>query len=280
MRTWRIVAVCCIALLAISVQAKMTQEEFNAFKAGFESMMKQRSQIKAGDDLTALTCSFNGYDFSSLQRSTDFKVVDGTFTYRVNPCGITNQPGDCQSQKGTICQKDNNGDDEFTLAAWSEPAPVWSMRNGEVVAEFQNGPKTCYDESTGNWVSRDVNLHFYCSPDEGNFLIKNIPGTCIYDLKFPTPIACGGGGAGEKGISGGTVFLIIVLVSVFLYVVIGCIYNVKKNLMPVSEACPHKTFWLSIPGLVKDGCVFTWGKLRSLCGKTQTTSSGEYETTI
>ena len=31
------------------------------------------------------------------------------------------------------------------------------------------------------------------------------------------------------------------------------------------EAIPNIEFWRSLPGLIKDGCVFSWSKITGLC---------------
>ena len=43
----------------------------------------------------------------------------------------------------------------------------------------------------------------------------------------------------------------------------GYLYNVKRNGLSGSEAIPNHGFWTALPGLIKDGCGFTWAKLRS-----------------
>jgi len=81
---------------------------------------------------------------------------------------------------------------------------------------------------------------------------------------------CNRASASSK-ISGGTIFLIVLLVSSFVYIVVGCIYNHRKGAAGM-EKCPNFGFWRDVPGLVKDGFAYTWAKLRGCCRKS------EYET--
>jgi len=77
------------------------------------------------------------------------------------------------------------------------------------------------------------------------------------------------GGSSDSGISGGWIFIIIVVVSVFVYVVSGCIYKRhKKGTTGMKESCPNVDFWSDVPSLAKGGCLFTYRKLKGCCGKT------------
>jgi len=87
----------------------------------------------------------------------------------------------------------------------------------------------------------------------------------------------GGGGGGGGGVSGGGAFLIVLTIVGVLYVVIGCIYNrQRKGTQGMRESCPQNEFWFSLPGLVKDGCLYTKAKTLSLCGK-KGTNYGELD---
>jgi hypothetical protein len=81
----------------------------------------------------------------------------------------------------------------------------------------------------------------------------------------------GGGG----GLSGGWIFCIILFVTVPVYFAVGCGLNYHKGSRSCGELTPNYAFWSAIPALMKDGAVFTWRKLRGLCGAK---STGTYET--
>jgi hypothetical protein len=59
-----------------------------------------------------------------------------------------------------------------------------------------------------------------------------------------------------------TAFLVIFCVVTFLYCGVGCFLNVQAG-TNLTEACPHRSSWCNLPGLVKDGCVFF---MQLLCG--------------
>jgi hypothetical protein len=60
----------------------------------------------------------------------------------------------------------------------------------------------------------------------------------------------------KKGLSGGSVCLIILTVAVFVYLVGGCLYNHFIKGRSGSAMIPNHTFWGNLPGLLVDGFRF------------------------
>ncbi len=281
-----VAVIAVLAVVAIATNPPIDQETFDAFTKGFELAMK-RPNIRTNETFGAIAdpnagapaCSFNGIDFSELTSTTDYigkDPVNPGNSYWMNMCAISNKGGDCADKNGMICQANAEGK-QFTLATWTDAghSPEWSITADNEVALFlRNGPADCFKFPES--VARNTTVFFYCgNPD--NFVVSEYPDAlCVYTMKFPTPILCPGHGGKKGGMSGGTIFLIIVIVVTFVYIVGGCIWNWKRNEKRGMEACPHRTFWCAIPGYTKDGCMFTWGKIRGLCSGTKTTSSGQY----
>lgn len=91
---------------------------------------------------------------------------------------------------------------------------------------------------------------------------------------FTVVIGTGGPG-GEGGMSGGTIVLIILIVVIPVYIIGGCIFMRKqRGTSTMAESCPHNEFWFALPGLVKDGCLFTVGKIKGLGGGGRGTADG------
>lgn len=57
--------------------------------------------------------------------------------------------------------------------------------------------------------------------------------------------------------SGGSVFLIIVLVFTIVYVAGGIAYNKFVKGLTGAQTCPNLGFWMAIPGLVNAGVRFS-----------------------
>jgi len=90
--------------------------------------------------------------------------------------------------------------------------------------------------------------------------LRNSPGA-IAGLKVDTPFP-GSTSALLKPLGGGTIFLIILFVGLASYFFIGTIWNVMKNNQSGTDAIPQKEFWVSIPGLIKDGFGWTMTKIK------------------
>jgi len=77
------------------------------------------------------------------------------------------------------------------------------------------------------------------------------------------------GGSGKKsGVSGGTVFLILLLIGAFLYITIGMLFNkYKRGTTGFQETFPNYEGWSTFFRYVKDGFLFTKSKCLSKCGK-------------
>jgi len=82
--------------------------------------------------------------------------------------------------------------------------------------------------------------------------------TCMYYIYFQTKYACP---SGSSGIEGGWIFIIILIVVVLLYLAIGVVYQWKRNHATGLELIPNHEFWRDVPGLFKDGCMYTFRKV-------------------
>ena len=78
-----------------------------------------------------------------------------------------------------------------------------------------------------------------------------------YVITFAGPSMCMAGG-GAHGTSWGTLFMILFPLSVALYFGGGYYYNHKYRDMHGVEAVPQIDYWKQLPGLVKDGCAFSY----------------------
>lgn len=102
--------------------------------------------------------------------------------------------------------------------------------------------------------------------DHFKFVTENPEGYYYFELAGSACCPGGGGGGAHddssKGLSFGSYLLIAFFSLVFIYVVIGVAVQVGLNNAEGKNRIPNVTFWLAVPGLVKDGIRFTfsWGK--------------------
>lgn len=205
------------------------------------------------------------------------------YKYTLTFCDVAKE-AECGAKNGALCQYDESLSGVFvnSLASFTaSPAPAFAYIDPKDNAKGYQLTFTNGDSCWSGFSSKDrtVVLKFTCdsTKSERKFNIME-PEPCNYEIDIASKFACAGGSGGE-GLSGGAIFLIIVLCVSVVYVLTGCIICVAKFGKPIGiEACPHKAFWCALPGLYIAGIKFTIGKIAGLCGsKTITTSSGEYE---
>jgi len=91
----------------------------------------------------------------------------------------------------------------------------------------------------------------------------NFPYGATKDFTIVLKNPSGSKGAGGS-MSGGTIFILIVLCGSVVYVAAGCAYNkFAKGTSGAKETCPQGDFWFNLPGLFVEGFRFT---KRKICG--------------
>ena len=78
-----------------------------------------------------------------------------------------------------------------------------------------------------------------------------------YVITFAGPAACAGAG-GAHTTSWGTLFCILFPVGCVVYLAAGFYYNYKFLERRGADAIPQLEYWREVPGLVKDGCLFSY----------------------
>jgi len=233
------------------------------------------SHLQSGN--AAVTCGFGGIDLSGLTRTSDYNGQDEEYNYKMNVCGASNTQ---YCGPSTICQWNTGGSLIATLGKFTGvPSPTWSWMDEK---NHGAGIAMQYTNGDGCWVgpgmpplTRTVNVQFVCRPGAGTdsvFTVREDPG-CKFYIQLNTDQSCQPGSGDQGGLSGGSAFLIIMLVLVILYVAGGCFYKrVRLGATTMKEGCPQQQFWFALPGLVKDGCKYTYQRVRTGCksGTSQT----------
>ena len=108
----------------------------------------------------------------------------------------------------------------------------------------------------------------------GEVTVQQVANEYHYAFKGAFSGVCGGGddgdGGGDKksgGCGGGCVFVILFFVGAVLYVAGTVAFNYFKLGKRGKELAPHPEFWLLIPGLIKDGGIFTFQLITKPCRK-------------
>ncbi|XP_060570671.1 uncharacterized protein LOC132728961 [Ruditapes philippinarum] len=189
-------------------------------------------------------------------RFQDVSSSDGS-TYSYNPCyPFTEGTSSCTQAAACITsvgQTESIGDAQSAKFAYSED-------NDDLELGYTSGSGLL----TITQVKLKCDQHA-CQPSltaEGN------QGLNQYALTLTTVCACPNGcnedgpinctpGSSSGGIGGGAVVLIIFFAFLFIYFVGGTVFLAVGRKARGKEMVPNVTFWSSLPGLVKDGVLFT-----------------------
>ncbi|XP_069114654.1 uncharacterized protein [Argopecten irradians] len=216
----------------------------------------------------------NIVDISTLGDNSGFAKFfalpgpDG-FYYSLNLCFPFNE-GSCSGAAG--CQ---------TSADFLNTFQIGDASSVMFTTDPTNNVHVLYTSPTDDGRIRTTDVTLQCDPNsispniqvfgEQGFnsllytftIISNCacPGACSNNPN-PNPIGPGGQVTVEAGISAGTVLCIIAIVGIVVYVGAGMAYMRVKKQATGTGMVPHKDFWTAIPGLIKEGCVFTYQKIR------------------
>jgi len=105
------------------------------------------------------------------------------------------------------------------------------------------------------YESRHVTIDYKCSEAYVEPAAHDL-GNSAYLIELTGPAGCGLLPP-PPGMSGGTLFLILLLVGIVCYFGGGSFLNFRYREKRGVQMVPQLDYWKQLPGLVKDGCLFT-----------------------
>jgi len=203
------------------------------------------------------TVGENSFDLSGLKAAQDYSVfVAPVTTYYINVCQATVTQlcgagsGSCQVWNQQICASGGYG-----CASLGSVSTLTSA-NLALSGSTAQGLTLFFKEGRDG---RDFQIDFTCNPNAGAgtpVFVKQPDGSLHYDFTWDTAHACPLAVGGAGGLSGGWIFVIILLCLVVVYIVAGIILNKFVRHQSGLDLIPNFEFWKSLPGLVKDGVFF------------------------
>jgi len=214
-------------------------------------------------------CSYSSGNYKMSLSSISGQTLtwsDSSFRYSWTPCANSLTCGTSGTAMATQVNIANSNCNK--LAGWDASVPAsYDATTSMWTIEFNNG-------ATCNNAPRNLQLYLSCKDGGATTFtqVVNPSGTCEYDYYLSGSIFCptgggGGGGGGGSGssdsdeLSGGWVFIIILLVVTFVYCTAGFVYNKTKNNKDGSWAdrsnIPNVNFWTSLPKWTWAGCCVT-----------------------
>ncbi len=155
-------------------------------------------------------------------------------------------------QESSACQiQVEGGTQTFDIGNWDPSAlPTWSYTDAtkQSVTFEMSGANQCWAQP-GASQPYTTTVILNCAKTQSDLIVTAPTGTsCNAVYTMSTPLACkggspSGGGAAKKGLSGGWVFIIILIVVFPLYVIGGCVYKSQKLGSTGMEKCPNVEFW-------------------------------------
>lgn len=173
----------------------------------------------------------------------------GQWTYSYNPCTpFTLDPYYCPS--AAICQKSTTSSESY-LVGTHNPVTFSVDPTGQLTATYLG---TGWDMQSRTGVIKLV-----CDSNTEKNMVFNSDIANIYTFTLTTQYACpgGGGSRGSGGLSAGSVLCIILTVLIVVYLVGGVLFMTYNKGATGVERIPNVDFWKELPGLVKDGVLFT-----------------------
>lgn len=203
------------------------------------------------------------YDFRALtvMGDNDYIASSPDYDYYVNICGTVNERGcdaaACQYSGPDYISTLGRYSDEDSKIHWT------SMENG-VIMTMANG-----DPCQGATQPRTTHVQLTCAAVElGPLTVVDDSSahSCEaegYTFRMETCHACVGGCSSKA-----MLFLKVTIGGFLVYLVLGTVWNHKKNEMGWKESFPpNKQFWIDLPGYVRVGCLFSFEKLKELITK-------------
>ena len=186
-----------------------------------------------------------------------------------NPCGPLPSSVTCASGSGTSNPNalQYYGSDPNPQPPFSDSCGYLGSFDTQVCQGFGANQLQCNYQ--GGTSGRKVSYIFNAAPTVG-MPVPSETNYPQYQVVFSGPLTGGGGGdvPGASGLSGGSLFLILLLgVAVPIYLGGGYFYNFKYTEKRGIEAVPQIEYWRQLPGLVKDGCLFSYAETKKFIEK-------------
>ena len=183
--------------------------------------------------------------------------------YYFRPCGNTDACGPSVWTDGQVCVSESGS----LLSLGRNEQSAWTLNaDGSLILTLLGG-----DDYINQCYVAQSTVTAQCGSGDNSFALVSAGSTstgCTWTFSFNSADLCagGGGGSGKGGLSGGWIFIIVLIVVSFVYFAGGALFMRYRMGASGVEMVPNLTFWRDLPGLVKDGCSFSWQKVKGWVG--------------
>ncbi|XP_077979001.1 uncharacterized protein LOC144434424 [Glandiceps talaboti] len=175
-----------------------------------------------------------------------------SYYYSYNPCFDFTESGDCS--KVGVCQKNQDASPALYYDLGDQTSATFKQSGNDIILEYKGS-------GTADPTLRTSQVRLLCanagSTDTLIAYGETYIGSVIYTFDLVSTHCCpttNSGGSG--GLSVGSILCIIALVLVIVYIIVGVLVMKFVKHEEGVELIPNKGFWVSLPGLIKDGFLF------------------------
>jgi len=222
------------------------------------------------------------YDLRPLQAQDPLEyywATDSTFMYYLNFCKPLVTGDGCTDDAGVICAyDDDSGQYVDAISRAIAPDSTWSeIAFGGEKHGISLTSKNGYFREPGRIATTRIDILCDAALNYTSRLMSMHPDYTeqVFTFGVASPLACASSKTAPGRISGGSIFVIILLTGLILYVLGGVFYNCVVNGKQGTDSLPHKAFWLSFFGLAADGWRYTSSKTQA-CFRCQFRGQPEY----
>ena len=195
--------------------------------------------------------------------------------YNWNICAVQNScPSECGTTGTVACQSCASAPRSIGVIS----AQTFQVTPGINSVNFIYGQGSISSGCGG--IARNSNISVACSTTATAAIMVNAPpnGQCFYTIIMNSSFACPSTvkpppplKPPSSGLSGGSIFLIVISCLFVTYMIAGALYQWKMHEASGMDLCPNREFWSESGSLIKGGTLFTWSKI------TGSQSSTSYE---
>jgi len=234
------VLLCCLLIVGASVA-----QDLPCVQKGACTCERDGQKI----DLTSISPSNGDVAFSAKDKQNP------AYSYLWNPCYALTKCGDDPS--AAVCQVQSGGLLRYNAAGYVSTAQFQLLDDKTTIA-------LVYPAQMGT-NSRHSQVKLVCDTTgtaANTFESDGEDPATFYKFTFTSKLACFPDGPSSSGWSVGDTLLLIFFLSLILYVVAGILFNMFYRKQSGKDIVPNLTFWVAMPGLMKEGGVFIVGKVR------------------
>jgi len=195
----------------------------------------------------------------SYEAPTHVNMHDPIYSFSI--CGNNADGSRCSNTMDSSCAIQILSSRCYNLGKWDNSYDV-STTTDPLIIKFANGESDECSDSSGKPMDRSITFDFKCEDSvEMGTLTSTEPSTCAYEITIPTKYVCDEYilPNATEGLSGGSIFLIVLLVLITVYCIGGFGFNNYRRSAEGLEAVPQSSFWCKqLPFWVKTGCMVCW----------------------